>query len=299
MRVNKLYLFGKFFTIVILVFQAFLLTAQTEIEAQRISKGKLIAPELTEVSGLISSSVNHNCFWTHNDSGDLARVYLIDSTAKLLKTYLLEGIQVKDVEDIACVTIKDKSYIILADIGDNRGVRKNIQLIIFEEPKYYFDSDLHVISKASIEVKNLVYPGNGRDAEAIFVDPIDHMFYLISKREFQSTLYTADIFGEVKDNYLLKSVINFPFTFVTAADISEHGDAIIIKSLTKVYFWYRDPKKSLKSELAKSYKNIVYQAEPQGEAICFAKQSSKSFFTLSERPLGLDSYLYYYKFNSL
>ena len=295
---NKLYLFGKFFTILILIFQSFLLTAQTEIEAQRTSKGKLIAPELTEVSGLISSSANHNCFWTHNDSGDLARVYLIDSTAKLLKTYLLEGIQVKDIEDIDCVTIQDKSYIILADIGDNRGVRENIQLIIFEEPTYYVDSSLHVISKENIQVKNLVYPGKARDAEAIFVDPIDHMFYLISKREFQSTLYVADIFGAVKENYLLKSVINFPFTFVTAADISEQGDAILIKSLTKIYFWPRDAKRSIKSELAKPYKNIAYHVEPQGEAICFAKQDPNSFFTLSERPLGLDSYLYYYKFNS-
>ena len=294
---NKFFLFTKVLTVLLLIFQITQVKAQIKQESERISKGKLVAPELTEVSGIVSSSINQNCFWVHNDSGDLAQVYLIDSSAKLLKTYSLAGIDLHDVEDIARVQMNGKFYIILADIGDNRGVRKNIQLIIFEEPIYQFDSGKSVIPKENIEVKNLVYQGKPRDAEAIFVDPVDHMFYLVSKREFQSTLYRADIFGEIKENYQLEPLIKFPFTFVTAADISDQGDAILLKSLTKIYFWPRNPENSISDELANSYTIIDYQIEPQGEAICFPIQNSKSFFTLSERPLGLDSYLYFYKFN--
>jgi len=295
--VNKLFWFLKvLFPAYLFFIQITPVKGQIELISERISRGKLIAPELTEVSGIVSSSVNQNCFWTHNDSGDLAQVYLIDSTAKLLKTYSLESVDVFDVEDIARIKINDKFFLILADIGDNRGVRKSIQLIIFEEPIYQNDKGLSVIPKENIEVKKLIYQGKPKDAEAIFVDPVDHMFYLISKREFQSTLYVADIFSQIKDNYQLKPLLKFPFTFITAADISDRGDAILMKSLTKIYYWRRNPANSILEELAKPYKIINYQVEPQGEAICFPNQSAKSFFTISERPLGLDSYLYYYKF---
>ena len=270
------------------------LNAQTTIPTTRSAKGKLLAPELNEISGLIASDLNPGSFWMHNDSGDKSRLFLVDSIGQLLQTVNLEGIVAIDMEDIAKVELQGRTYIVLADIGDNRGVRSSIKLYKFEEPKWDTTSKKQIeLAKENIEVITLNYDGPARDAEAIFIDPISKNFYLISKREFQSALYTANIFNGVKQHQL-KKLLSFPFTFVTAADISPTGNAILIKNLTQVYFFPRDPKEKVEQSLSKPFRNMQYEPEPQGEAISFSKDG-KSFFTVSERPFGLDSYLYQYK----
>lgn len=232
-------------------------------------------------------------FWVHNDSGDKARVYLIDSAANLKCTYQLEGIDAIDIEDIAWVELNGKSNIVLADVGDNLGQRSNISLYVFPEPVFSKGTKQDTIAKTFISVKTLSYPGKARDAEAIFVDPLDKQFYVISKREFQSSLYTADVFGSAADRFQLKPLMRFPFTFITAADISSKRDAIIMKNLTNIYYWPIGSNESIVKALQKSYLPIPYEPKPQGEAITFDRLSD-GFYTISERPFGLDSYLYYY-----
>ncbi|OYD44969.1 hypothetical protein CHU00_14010 [Sphingobacterium cellulitidis] len=261
--------------------------------SERSIRGKISSPVLGEISGIISSINNPGMFWVHNDSGDKARVYLIDSAANLMCTYQLEGIDAIDIEDIAWVELNGKSNIVLADVGDNLGQRSNISLYVFPEPVFSKGTKQDTIAKTSISVKTLSYPGKARDAEAIFVDPLDKQFYIISKREFQSSLYTADVFGSAADHFQLKPLMRFPFTFITAADISSKRDAIIMKNLTNIYYWPIGSNESIVKALQKSYLPIPYEPEPQGEAITFDRLSD-GFYTISERPFGLDSYLYYY-----
>ena len=67
-----------------------------------------------------------------------------------------------------------------------------------------------------------------------------------------------------------------------------------MKNLTQIYYWQRPPNRSLKSLFRQDFKLLPYIPEPQGEALCFACQGPY-FFTVSERPLGLDAYLYQYQ----
>lgn len=267
--------------------------AQEVMHGERFSKGKVSSPALGEISGIVSSINNPGMFWVHNDSGDEANIYLIDSLANLKITYRLEGINAVDIEDIAWVEVEGKSYIVLADIGDNLATRANISLYIFPEPLYKSNQVNDTIPKNEINIKTLTYPGKARDAEAIFVDPMDKQFYLISKREFRSILYTAAIFETNKTHFVLKPLISFPFTFITAADISPRRDALIMKNLTSIYYWPLRNNMSISKALSEPYLPVPYEPEPQGEAITFDR-SSDGFFTISERPFGLDSYLYYY-----
>jgi len=267
--------------------------SQEVLHGERVVRGKISAPALGEISGIISSINNPGMFWVHNDSGDEARVFLIDSAANLKTTFYLEGIHAKDVEDIAWVELGGKSYLVLADIGDNLAERKGISLYVFPEPTYEEGIRIDTVSNSHINIKKLNYPGKARDAEAIFVDPKDKQFYLISKREFHSVLYTAAIFKENKQNYTLVPLINFPFTFITAADISPNRDAILMKNLTSIYYWPLVENESIVKALNKRFLPIPYVPEPQGEAITFDRFSN-GFFTISERPFGLESYLYYY-----
>lgn len=267
--------------------------AQEVRHSERTSRGKVTAPVLAELSGIIASINNPGMFWVHNDSGDDANVYLIDSAARLMKTYRLEGIEAIDIEDIAWVELDGRSHIVLGDIGDNRAKRNHISLYVFPEPHFVQGNGMDTIKRNDIKIKEMNYPGNGRDAEAFFIDPLDKQLYLISKREFNSVLYTANIFNQSGRTILLKPLIKFPFTFITAADISHNRDAIVMKSLTNIYYWPLSYNEPIVEALKKDFLPVMYEPEPQGEAITFDRFSD-GFFTISEKPFGLDSYLYYY-----
>src|SRR5215203_1068814 len=56
---------------------------------------------ITEASGIAASRMNSNVLWTHNDSGDSARVFAMTPAGTNLGTYSLTGAGATDWEDIA------------------------------------------------------------------------------------------------------------------------------------------------------------------------------------------------------
>ncbi|MHC8949488.1 hypothetical protein [Sphingobacterium hungaricum] len=266
-----------------------------ELDVKRSSLGKLSAPALNEVSGMVASRENPESFWVHNDSGDEARFFLIDKQANLKATYYLDSIEAVDFEDIAWLQMDQTNYLLLADIGDNRAVRNEIKLYLIKEPKSDSADSIYHIPSDEIRTIVLNYPDKARDAEAIFVDPVDQSVFIISKRDFKSGLYQVNPFTAVKkDHYVLKKIGEFPFSFVTAADISPDGSEILLKNLVNIYSYKREKQQPVQRILSKNYVSIPYSPEPQGESITF-DLNGKDFYTVSERPFGLDAYLYLYK----
>jgi len=260
----------------------------------QIALGELTDPQLKEVSGITPAYQEGN-FWVHNDSGDGATIYLIDRQAKLLKKFSLEGVSVVDCEDIDRVKIGDTYFLVLADIGNNAGKRTWTCLYVFPEPQA---DDPGLIPKKSIRAIFLKFPGQQRlDAESIMIDPIDNMLYVISKREFRSTVYGAEVFTNVKQQYFtLNRIAELPFTFATASAIDQTGTQLLVKNITHIFYWQRNRSESWKQVLQRKPAILPYQVEPQGEAIAFDSNGT-GFYTISERPFGLKSYLYFFERN--
>jgi len=260
----------------------------------QIALGELTDPQLKEVSGITPAYQEGN-FWVHNDSGDGATIYLIDRQAKLLKKFSLEGVSVVDCEDIDRVKIGDTYFLVLADIGNNAGKRTWTCLYVFPEPQA---DDPGLIPKKSIRAIFLKFPGRQRlDAESIMIDPIDNMLYVISKREFRSTVYGAEVFTNVKQQYFtLNRIAELPFTFATASAIDQTGTQLLVKNITHIFYWQRNRSESWKQVLQRKPAILPYQVEPQGEAIAFDSKGN-GFYTISERPFGLKSYLYFFERN--
>lgn len=260
----------------------------------QIALGELTDPQLKEVSGITPAYQEGN-FWVHNDSGDGATIYLIDRQAKLLKKFSLEGVSVVDCEDIDRVKIGDTYFLVLADIGNNAGKRTWTCLYVFPEPQA---DDPGLIPKKSIRAIFLKFPGQQRlDAESIMIDPIDNMLYVISKREFRSTVYSAEVFTNVKQQYFtLNRIAELPFTFATASAIDQTGTQLLVKNITHIFYWQRNRSESWKQVLQRKPAILPYQVEPQGEAIAFDSNGT-GFYTISERPFGLKSYLYFFERN--
>lgn len=261
---------------------------------ERKALGKVSHSKLGEISGIIPS-VNHpGHFWVHNDSGDEAIVYLIDMLCHLRCQFSLENIKAIDIEDIAWLTIDDKPYILLADIGNNKRDREALSFYLFEEPNFSEGQVAVTVANSAIREIKVRYADKRRDAEAVFVDPADNQVYIISKRDLHVNVFNFRIPRSTDLVLTLDMKLTLPFTFVTAADISRDGRQVLIKTLTHIYQWNRNSNSSIIETLKVSPVVIPYQAEPQGEAIAFDPNNA-DFYTISERPLGLDSYLYRYK----
>lgn len=257
--------------------------------------GKVKSALITEISGIAPYGNKEGYFWVHNDSGDGPFVYLIDSTANLKVKVEVEGVKFTDVEDIARFQIDNKKYLVLADIGNNLRNREILSLFVIEEPQAVIAKDLNTMKVPLLKEIKIRYRDKRRDAEGIFVDPSDLQLYIISKRDFESTVFSLPLDLNGPTAHTLRPLVTLPFTFTTSADISGDGKYIVAKNLTTIYMWERQIGRSVIETMSQTPQIIPYVIEPQGEAICF-DLNNRFLYTISERPFGLDSYLYKYEF---
>lgn len=245
---------------------------------------------LTEVSGVAASQKYPGIFYVHNDSGDEPRFFAISKDGTLKGEYHFAGDtmhfrRVQDCEDIATGPgpVKGKSYIYLADIGDNAGMRFYIRIYRFEEPAL----DDKAPPTLPAAVATLKYPDQPKDAETILADPQDKMIYILSKRQDSVTVYmTPTNFGQ-QDTLVLQTAGKLFFEgkkkekWLVSGDVSKDGQQVLLKTMNAVYYWKRKPKEHLYETLQRKPVSLPYENKGQEEAICFS-QDGKGYIILAE-----------------
>jgi hypothetical protein len=91
----------------------------------------VLDPVVAESSGLIVSGWSEEVFWTHNDSGDVARIFAIDLTGSVLAEYSVENAVNVDWE---AITRDDRGNLLIGDIGNNRNQRRDLTVYVVREP---------------------------------------------------------------------------------------------------------------------------------------------------------------------
>jgi hypothetical protein len=280
----------------LILFGAWVWPVQGPFEAG-ISRGKMIHPEVQEVSGLVASHTHKGILWVHNDSGNEAILFGLNEEAEVKYRFELQGIDAIDWEDIALVPNPNgtSDQVWIADIGDNQGIRQDIGLYRINEPSVANSDRLisEQIPQDQIQHFRIKYAAGPRDAETFLYDPIDAHFYIITKRQLKVEVYRFPVPTDPKQSIVLHKVLELPFTFLTGGSISRNGNEILLKNLLYVYYWKRKSGESLLTTLQRAPDMLPYKPEAQGEAIDFAADDS-GYWTLSERPLGLASALLFY-----
>jgi hypothetical protein len=259
------------------------------------AKGKPLGQvnkRLEEASGLVESFAHPKHFWTLNDSGHPAEVFLIDDKAQIKLVCKIKGVENRDFEDITIGTgpIDGKKYIYVADIGDNLE-KFPVKLIYrFPEPVSFDSAEITISDFDTLKVK---LEGKIRDTEALFVDPVKQDLYLVSKREDSVRLFQVK-HPFVADTLVAKQVAILPFQKIVAASITPSGKELLMKDYDRVYYWKQPNELSISALLQTKPEVLAYDRERQGEAICWANDGN-GYYTLSEALRGEMGKLLYYK----
>ncbi len=263
--------------------------------------GRLQNRSMDEISGIAASGINDSLFYVHNDSGDTSRFFVINERGQLFNTIYYKGDSsfdqgVKDCEDIAVGPGPKprKSYVYIADIGDNSFRRPAITVYRFEESAGLLSG---IKKNAKASPIHLKYPDGPKDAETLMIDPLDKLLYIVSKRGDKVGVYTAPLNAKVGDTTIMtkRATLTFggikPLKWITAGDISKDGKHILLKSYQEVYYWERKNDENVWEVMKRKPRTPRYEEEKLGEGIGFSADG-KRYYTVGE---GVFAPIYYYK----
>ncbi len=268
-------------------------------EGNRIALGTVEDTNLKEISGIVASVKNPGCFWVHNDSGDDARIFLINSTGKLVATVYLDRIDNRDWEDITIGPgpIDGETYLYIGDIGDNNSGNILKYIYRFKEPviNTQFLSQYATLERNTIDVITYQYYDGNRDAEILMIDPLTKDLYVVTKRETSVYIYALAYPQSTTATFLVKkATLTLPFRMTNGGDISANGTEILIKNLTNVFYWKRADGETIVGALSRKATILPYIEEPQGEAIAWLRDGT-GYVTVSEINNSIKPVLYLYK----
>jgi len=200
---------------------------------------------LTESSGLAVSNVNAKRFWTHNDSGDKARLYAFDERGKATGQCELNGIKAGDWEDMGAFVQDGQPRLIIADTGNNLGKRKSVWLHLLDEP----DPNQTTLVK-QIQSIQVTFPDRAYDCEAVAVDVSRKKILLVTKSKLPlASVFQIDLPAPLGENKKTKRsqrsaerstaqpIRTLTLPMVTGVDIdSENGDIWIINYFNAYQF---------------------------------------------------------------
>lgn len=240
--------------------------------------------EYNELSGIASSVTNPGILYVHEDDAGTNIVPLTNAQGDDLGKLVLDNISTRNIEDVRVAPGPEagKSYIYLADIGDNNASRKTITIFRFAEPVLKDLSGTSAIHVQSIDKIELAYPKGAVNAETLLVDPVTKDIFVASKETSRSTIYMATYPQSLTSTTVLKSVVKTDLDLLTSGDISPGGSEILLRNKGQIWYWKRTAGQSVAQTILTAPQAAPYAGnEHQGEGICFMHDAS-GYFTDTE-----------------
>ena len=183
-----------------------------------IVAGPVMLPDIPEASGLAVSRRAQGLLWSHNDSGNDAVLFALDTSGRT-RGRVRVPIRTRDWEDISSARCGAEDCLYLADIGDNGRERRRIQIFRVPEPK----PDDAVT--AAPEVFTARYADGPHNAEAMFV--VDEDLFIVT-RDRVAAVYRAKLSGS--RDLTFARVSELGLAAVTDAETSPDGKLVVVRT---------------------------------------------------------------------
>lgn len=270
---------------------------------QPVKIGSMSDPVLGEVSGIFASRHPNQVLWMVNDSGNAPALYAVNRNGSLEAEYTVAGVQNTDWEDLSGFRHNDRSYLVIADVGDNKSRRNQYTLLFLKEP-------VPGQIKAKLQCRwqmRFQYEDGPRDCESVAVDIVNQKILLLSKREKypvlyelplilppEDTLYTAKPVARIKTlpqptpsdlTYKYGKYSSRP----TSMDISCDGNTLIILTYKHAYRFHKSQDKDWQQALLSSPELIRLPLPVTGEliqreALCIDHRTGNIIVTTEQLP---------------
>lgn len=267
--------------------------------------GTIVSSRIREASGLAASARDRNLLWVINDSGNSAALFAIAVDGHVRAEYIIADTPNCDWEDLAAFSLDRKSYLLIADTGDNLAGRATCTLYIVAEPEV---PETPVTEALRLPVEWRIrfrYPEGARDCEAVAVDVRQKRVLLLSKRDKPPVLYELPL---VTDATEIEAVTIGPMTVIpqptaaereqpygfswarpTAMDLSIDGHRLIVLTYKNAYAFDRQPGRSWQSVITEKPVDIPLPHPTTGllpirEALCIQPETGVLFITGESPP---------------
>ncbi|MBP86458.1 MAG: hypothetical protein CMJ64_07055 [Planctomycetaceae bacterium] len=238
--------------------------------------------DILESSGLAASRRTPGVFWTHNDSGDKARIFAFDERGRHLGACEIEGAEAVDWEDIAAFKQGNQCWLVLCDVGDNAKRRDEVQLFFIHEP---------IPTAKTSDVRMTVrfrFSRGPLDCEAVAVDPHTKSIFLVGKSLSPPHVFVLPLPERPPTGTLVaKSLGRIPTPAVTGMDISHDGRRLIVVTYGDAFEFVRRAGESWEEALRRAPRRLPMPPRRQGEAICFGHDNYCLFLTGEKLPTPL------------
>ncbi|MBN2241056.1 MAG: hypothetical protein JW793_00085 [Acidobacteria bacterium] len=251
---------------------------------QPVELARLRDARIDESSGIAASIRYGGAFWTHNDSGDSARIFLINKEGGTLAVVVVRGVSAFDWEDIASYRLGDAGYVLIADVGDNDRRRESCVLYILREPEIPAGSGGEEAPVIEVEPDCRIdfrYEDGPRDCEAVGVDPAGSMIYLASKETEACAVYCMPIPSGApgEEPYTARKVAPLEVPYATAMDISPDGRRAVVLTYGDAYAFSRGGSETWAQAFSREGRLIRAPVRRQGESVCYGPDGRTLYLT--------------------
>jgi hypothetical protein len=252
-----------------------------------------------EISGLAASPRHADVLWVHNDGDHAAELYAVDTQGRLRATLQVEGARNVDWEDMAAFELDGRSWLLVADIGDNGGLRRELQLRVVEEPATLADQSVPIAWTVRFR-----WPDGPRDCEAVAVDARQGVVYLVSKKRVPPELFRVPLRADgavqvarrvgtltgveqpTPEDLKRNPVYGRYRSQITAADLSPDGATLAVLNYRRVHLWSRG-RGGWQRAVARPPRVIEFPWIPQAEAMGFDRDGEGLWISSERLPAPL------------
>ncbi len=259
--------------------------------------GTLQSPAIVEASGLAHSRRQRDVLWIINDGGEGPLLHAVSPDGDALGMVRVAEAENRDWEDLAAFEYEGSSWLLVADIGDNGGIRDHLTLYVVPEPDPADDGE--VTPAWSIRY---TYPDGPHDTEAVAVDPAAGTIYVLTKRTEPAELHRLPLRPANADEVLTSTLVAgvdslpgrdeaggllaaaVPYHWQpTGMDIAADGSALVILTYADVYYYPREPAETWAGALARAPRPLGMPLVPIAEAVAFDERGRSLFITAEGR----------------
>jgi hypothetical protein len=268
----------------------------TADDREPVLVGRIESEQVTEASGIARSTLHSDRFWVINDGGSLPVLHAIGADGRNEGSLRLEPASNLDWEAIASFVLDGKSWLLVADAGDNSAIRDHSTIYVVEEPALG-DREGAIASPAW--TMSFRWPDGARDCEAVAVDTRSERILLLSKRTIPAVLYELPLRpgnADVIDATRLGNVDALPQPTArdleraapernwhwqpTAMDLSADAGAAVILTYRAVYHFARRSGEPWIEALRKAHTVIDLEGVREAEAVAFTADGRSVIVTV-------------------